>query len=60
MCLDGPEGEHTQLLHDMEFSCLVKVQDIREEARVPVKVKLPPLHVVVIAHLHSIHREWAN
>lgn len=52
--MDGPEGEDTQLLHDVKFARLVKVQDIREEAGISVKIKLLLLHVVVIAHLHEV------
>lgn len=46
-----PEGEDTQLLHDVKFPGLVEVEDIWEQAGVPVKVKLLLLHIIVIAHL---------
>lgn len=46
-----PEGEDTQLLHDVKFAGLVKVQDVREQAGIPIKIKLLLLHVIVITHL---------
>ena len=46
-----PEGEDTQVLHDVEFSRLVEVKKVRKETRVPVEIKLLLLHVVVITHL---------
>lgn len=40
----------------MKFAGLVKVQDVREQARVPVKIKLLLLHVVVITHLQEVKK----
>lgn len=48
---NGPEREDAELLHHVEFSSLVKVEDVREEAGIPVKIKLLLLHVVVVTHL---------
>ncbi|KAG7236871.1 hypothetical protein INR49_000175 [Caranx melampygus] len=48
-----PEGEDAELLHDVKFSSLVEVEDVWEQAGVPVKVKLLLVHVVVIAHLQE-------
>lgn len=48
-----PEGEDTQLLHDVEFSCLVEVKDVWKKTRVPVKIKFIPLNVVVVTHLQG-------
>lgn len=50
---DTPEGEDAQLLHDVEFARLIKVEDVREEAGVPIKIKLLLLHVIVVAHLQE-------
>lgn len=50
---DTPEGEDAQLLHDVEFARLIKVEDVREEAGVPVKIKLLLLHVIVVTHLQE-------
>lgn len=50
----SPEGEDAQLLHDVKFAGLVKVQDVREQARVPIKIKLLLLHVIVITHLQEV------
>lgn len=54
---DRPEGEHAQLLHDVKFAGLVKVKDIREQPRIPVKVKLFLLHIIVITHLQDRREE---
>lgn len=48
-----PEGEDAQLLHDVKFASLVEVQDVGEQARIPVKVKLLLLHVIVITYLQE-------
>lgn len=48
-----PEGEDAQLLHDMKFASLVEVEDVREQAGIPIKVKLPLLHIIVITHLQQ-------
>lgn len=37
----------------MEFAGLIKVEDIREEAGVPIKIKLLLLHVIVVTHLQE-------
>lgn len=50
---DTPEGEDAQLLHDVEFARLIKVEDVREEAGVPIKIKLLLLHVIVVTHLQE-------
>lgn len=50
---DTPEGEDAQLLHDVEFAGLIKVEDVREEAGVPIKIKLLLLHVIVVTHLQE-------
>lgn len=47
----GPEGEHTELLHDVQFPGLIEVKDVREKAWVSVKIKLLLLHVVVVTNL---------
>lgn len=49
----GPEGEDAQLLHDVEFSSLIEVEDVAEEAGVAIEIELLLLHVVVIAHLQG-------
>ena len=48
-----PEGEDTELLHDMKFAGLVKVEDVRKQARISIKIKLLLLYVIVIAHLRG-------
>lgn len=50
---DRPEGEDTQLLHDVKFSSLIEVQDVREQTGIPIEVKLLLLHVIVITHLQD-------
>lgn len=50
---DRPEGEDTQLLHDVQFSSLIKVEDVREQTRIPIKIKLLLLHVIVVTHLQE-------
>lgn len=55
--LQRPEGEDTQLLHDVKFARLVKVEDVREEAGIPIKIKLLLLHVIVVTHLQEGGRE---
>lgn len=37
----------------MEFARLVEVEDVWEEAGIPIKIKLLLLHVIVIAHLQE-------
>lgn len=37
----------------MKFAGLVKVQDVREQAGIPIKIKLLLLHVIVITHLQD-------
>lgn len=54
---DTPEGEDAQLLHDVEFARLIKVEDVREEAGVPIKIKLLLLHVIVVTHLQEEEEE---
>lgn len=46
-----PEGEDTRLLHDVELPSLVEMEDVAEEAWIPVKIKLLLLHIVVITYL---------
>lgn len=41
----------------MKFAGLVKVEDIREQSGIPVKIKLLLLHVIVITHLQEGGRE---
>lgn len=48
-----PEGKDTQLLHDVEFSSLIEMEDVAEEAGIPIKIKLLLLDVIVITHLHT-------
>lgn len=50
---DRPEGEDAQLLHDVKFASLVEVEDVREQAGIPIKVKLLLLHIIVITHLQQ-------
>lgn len=52
--MDRPEGEDTQLLHDVKFSSLIKVQDVREQTGIPIKIKLLLLHVIVVTHLQEV------
>lgn len=37
----------------MKFAGLVKVEDVRKQARIPVKIKLLLLHVIVVTHLQE-------
>lgn len=48
-----PEGEHTEFLHHMKFASLIKVEDIREQTWISIKVKLFLLYVIVITHLEE-------
>ncbi len=41
----------------MKFAGLVKMEDIREQAGIPIKIKLFLLHVIVITHLQEGRRE---
>lgn len=48
-----PEGEDAQFLHDVKFSSLIEMEDVAEEAGIPIEIELLLLHVIVIAHLQD-------
>jgi hypothetical protein len=47
------EGEHTQLLHDMQLPRVIKIQNISEEGGVPIEIVLFISHTVIIAQLQN-------
>lgn len=51
---DTPEGEDTLPLHDVKFARLVKMEDVAEETRIPIKIKLLLLNVIVVTHLQEV------
>ena len=48
-----PKGEYTQLIHDVQFSSLIEVEHVGEQTRIPIKVKLLLLNIIVITHLQQ-------